>query len=68
MDALGVQQAVLTNNCERVDEHVLSSVETRPDRFVLSAYVNPRTGWRPCAHSSRSSRGTRWYWRASPRS
>jgi predicted TIM-barrel fold metal-dependent hydrolase len=44
MDALGVQVAVLTNNCEQIDEHVLSFLEARPDRFVLSAYVNPRNG------------------------
>jgi hypothetical protein len=44
MDSLGVGQAVLTNNCEDIDEHVLSFVSARPDRFVLSAYVNPRNG------------------------
>jgi predicted TIM-barrel fold metal-dependent hydrolase len=44
MDELGVRVAVLTNNCEQIDEHVLSFVEARPDRFVLSAYVNPRNG------------------------
>jgi predicted TIM-barrel fold metal-dependent hydrolase len=44
MDDLGVEVAVLTNNCEDVDPHVLSFVEARPDRFVLSAYVNPRHG------------------------
>jgi predicted TIM-barrel fold metal-dependent hydrolase len=44
MDQLGVRTAVLTNNAEAPDGHVLSFPEARPDRFVLSAYVDPRNG------------------------
>jgi predicted TIM-barrel fold metal-dependent hydrolase len=44
MDELGVRTAILTNDCERVDRHVLSVLNSRPDRFVLSSYVNPRNG------------------------
>ncbi len=44
MDELGVQTAILTNNCENIDEHVLSVLNARPDRFVMSCYVNPRNG------------------------
>jgi predicted TIM-barrel fold metal-dependent hydrolase len=44
MDSLGVRTAVLTNNCETIDQHVLATVDAHPDRFVLSAYVNPRNG------------------------
>ncbi|MDI1288563.1 MAG: amidohydrolase family protein [bacterium] len=44
MDEAGVRTAILTNNCEDIDKHVLSVLDARPDRFVLSAYVNPRNG------------------------
>ena len=44
MDELGVEKAILTTDPARPQEHVLSFVEARPDRFFLGAQVDPRRG------------------------
>jgi predicted TIM-barrel fold metal-dependent hydrolase len=42
MDAIGVEKAILTTDVHRPQEHVLSFVQARPDRFALGAQLDPR--------------------------
>jgi len=44
MDRLGVQKAILSVNAETPDKEVLAFTEANPERFALSAYVDPRRG------------------------
>ncbi len=44
MDRIGVEKAILTTAAEEPSEQVLAFPEARPDRFVLSASVDPRNG------------------------
>lgn len=46
MDRLGVDKAILTTRAESPDEHVLAFPKAHPDRFSLSASVDPRSGLR----------------------
>jgi len=46
MDALGVAKAILTTDVRHPQEHVLSFIEARPDRFFLGAQIDPRKGMR----------------------
>jgi predicted TIM-barrel fold metal-dependent hydrolase len=44
MDRIGVEKAIITTRAETPTAHALSFPATRPDRFLLSAYVDPRRG------------------------
>lgn len=44
MDGIGVEKAIITTTAEDPSEHALSFPAARPDRFVLSAHVDPRNG------------------------
>ncbi|WP_342374418.1 amidohydrolase family protein [Myxococcus stipitatus] len=44
MERTGVQKAILTVDAEAPRKEVLAFAEARPDRFALSAYVDPRRG------------------------
>ena len=44
MDRCGVEKAVVTIVAENPSEEVLRFAKERPDRFVLSAYLDPRNG------------------------
>ncbi len=44
MDALGIEKAILTTDVRRPQEHVLSFIEARPDRFFLGAQIDPTKG------------------------
>jgi predicted TIM-barrel fold metal-dependent hydrolase len=44
MDALGIEKAILSTEAQRPQEHVLSFVSARPDRFFLGAHLDPRNG------------------------
>jgi predicted TIM-barrel fold metal-dependent hydrolase len=44
MDALGVEKAILTTDARKPQEHVLSFLEARPDRFFLGIQVDPTKG------------------------
>lgn len=44
MDALDIEKAILTTDARRPQEHVLSFIEARPDRFFLGAQLDPRQG------------------------
>lgn len=44
MDRIGVEKAIITTRAETPMPHALSFPEKRPDRFVLSLYVDPRRG------------------------
>jgi len=46
MDAIGIEKAILTTDVLRPQEHVLSFLEARPDRFFLGAQIDPRKGMR----------------------
>ncbi|MCZ6785495.1 MAG: amidohydrolase family protein [Proteobacteria bacterium] len=46
MDELGVEKAILTTVARKPQEHVLSFVEKRPDRFSLGAQLDPTKGMR----------------------
>lgn len=46
MDRAGVQRAVLTVRAQRPSRRVLGFVDQHPDRFCLSALLDPRTGMR----------------------
>jgi predicted TIM-barrel fold metal-dependent hydrolase len=44
MDRAGVEKAILTTTAEKPSAHVLSFPEAQPERFVLSASLDPRRG------------------------
>jgi predicted TIM-barrel fold metal-dependent hydrolase len=44
MDTLGIEKAILTTDVRRPQEHVLSFIEARPDRFFLGAQIDPTKG------------------------
>ena len=44
MDQAGVEKAILTTTAEKPSPHVLSFPEAHPERFVLSASLDPRRG------------------------
>ncbi len=44
MDAAGVEKAVLSTTAEQPSPHVLAFPKAHPDRFVLSAQLDPRRG------------------------
>ena len=44
MDQAGVEKAVLTTTAEKPSPHVLSFPQAHPERFVLSASLDPRRG------------------------
>lgn len=44
MDRCGCEKAILSTTAEEPDKYVLDFAKARPDRFVLSAYVDPRNG------------------------
>ncbi len=44
MDRSGVEKAILSVAAESPSDEVLRFARDKPDRFVLSAYVNPRNG------------------------
>lgn len=44
MDALGIEKAILTTDARKPQEHVLSFMEARPDRFFLGIQVDPTKG------------------------
>jgi predicted TIM-barrel fold metal-dependent hydrolase len=44
MDEAGVEKAILTLRVDRPSKEVLKFVEARPERFAVSALVDPRTG------------------------
>lgn len=44
MDRIGVEKAIVSTTAEEPAEHVLAFPAARPERFVLSAYVDPRNG------------------------
>ncbi len=44
MDRVGVEKAIITTRAETPTAHALSFPAARPDRFRLSAYVDPRRG------------------------
>jgi len=44
MDAAGVEKAIITTTAEKPSSHALSFPEAHPERFVLSAQLDPRRG------------------------
>lgn len=46
MDATGVDKAILATRAEAPDKELLTYAERYPDRFVLSASIDPRNGMR----------------------
>ena len=44
MDAAGVEKAVLATTAEKPSPHVLAFPQAHPDRFVVSAQLDPRRG------------------------
>lgn len=48
MDAAGVERAVITVDAENPDPHALSFPEKHPERFALSASVNPKRLMKAC--------------------
>jgi predicted TIM-barrel fold metal-dependent hydrolase len=44
MDRSGVEKAILSITAESPSEHVVRFAQDKPERFVLSAYVDPRSG------------------------
>jgi predicted TIM-barrel fold metal-dependent hydrolase len=44
MDAAGVEKAILSTTAEKPSPHALSFAEAHPERFALSAQLDPRRG------------------------
>ncbi len=44
MDEVGVEKAIVTTDVLRPSEHAMSFPEADPERFVLSAHLDPRKG------------------------